>query len=189
MDHTDTTWNADETQRTSRLISLLYEELRELAANRLRHEPQGVTIQATDLVHEAFFKLQQRQHSPWQSRQHFFGAAAQAMRQILIEHARRRRALKRGGQQQRVPLDVEISCPNEIAPLCDEVDLAAALDEFTRLHPKQAKLVELVHYCGLSVKQAAMEIGVCERTGLSYWKFAKGWLRTELEKRLGGERE
>lgn len=177
---TPTTMKDDDTQPTGQMVVLLYEELRKLAASRILNEPSRITLQATDLVHEVFVRLQADDHSEWQSRAHFFAAAAEAMRRILIERARRKRAVIHGGGHQRVELNFEIACPLGGLQQCDEIDLAEALDQFAQEHSPKAELIKLVHYAGLTIKEAAELIGVSERTGKTYYRYGKAWLVAAL---------
>jgi RNA polymerase sigma factor (TIGR02999 family) len=157
------------------LLPLVYEELRKLAAEKLAHERPGQTLEATALVHEAYLRLadvKQAQH--WNSRGHFFAAAAEAMRRILIETARRKGRNKRGGGRQRVDLDiVQVTVDVPVAHLL-------ALDEaLTRLEERDAqaaRLVSLHCFAGLSIEQAALALGVSARTAYRDWAFAQAWL-------------
>jgi RNA polymerase sigma factor (TIGR02999 family) len=160
------------------LLPLVYDELRKLAAQKLAQEKPGQTLQATALVHEAYLRLMDGapgapgQH--WNSRGHFFAAAAEAMRRILVDSARRQRSLKRGGRRQRVSLEEAIS-------LCEPpVDDLLALDEaLTRLadeDPVKAELVKLRYFAGLSVEQTAEALGISRATADRYWAYAKVWL-------------
>jgi RNA polymerase sigma factor (TIGR02999 family) len=163
-----------ERQAAEELIPLVYDELRSLAARRLAHEAPGQTIQATELVHEAYLRLVGSEAPGWVGRRHFFGAAAEAMRRILIEHARRKQRLKRGGQLQRVEFEgVEIPGlpPDEELLALDE-----ALQQLTHVDPAAANLVKLRFFIGLSHGQAAELLGVSRRTADRTWAFARAWL-------------
>jgi RNA polymerase sigma factor (TIGR02999 family) len=156
------------------LIPLVYDELRSLAARRLAQERPGQTIQATELVHEAYLRLAGSGRQNWDGRRHFFGAAAEAMRRILIERVRRKQRLKRGGQSQRVEFDgVEIPGlpPDEELLALDE-----ALRQLTQVDPAAANLVKLRFFVGLSHGQAAELLGVSRRTADRTWAFARAWL-------------
>jgi RNA polymerase sigma factor (TIGR02999 family) len=169
------------------LLPLVYEELRRLAAQRLAQERPGQTLQATALVHEAYLRLVQderRGSAPagWDSRGHFFAAAAEAMRRILIEHARHKRSLKAGGGHRRVELaDVEATADHS-----DEQVLALheALERLEKKDKRKADLVRLRFFAGLSNEQAARVLGVSASTADNDWAYARSWLRLEI----GGER-
>jgi RNA polymerase sigma factor (TIGR02999 family) len=161
------------------LLPLVYDELRKLAAQRLTQEKPGQTLQATALVHEAYLRLvdvEQAQH--WNSRGHFFAAAAEAMRRILIENARRKRADKRGGQRKRVSLDhvdaVAVAPPDELLAL-DE-----ALERLERHDPVAGKLVKFRYYAGLSLEHAAEALGISSATAYRHWTFGRAWLHGQL---------
>ena len=156
------------------LLPLVYDELRRLAAWRLANEPPGQTLQATALVHEAYLRLVGEGYPHWNGRRHFFGAAAEAMRRILVENARRKKRLKRGGQMERVELE-ESHLP---APLPDDELLALdeALDRFAQVDPRAAELVKLCFFVGLTQEQAAKEMGVSVSTAERTWAYARAWL-------------
>ncbi len=157
------------------LLPLVYEELRQLAAQRLAQEKPGQTLQATALVHEAYLRLvdaDQAQH--WNSRGHFFAAAAEAMRRILVEQARKRRRLKRGGDRQRLDLEV-LQFSVQEAP-DDLLALDEALAQLAQQHPAQAELVKLRYFAGLTVPEAAEVLGIAVSTADRYWTYARAWL-------------
>lgn len=161
------------------LLPLVYDELRRLAAARLAHEKPGQTLQATALVHEAYVRLvdgKQAQH--WNSRGHFFGAAAEAMRRILIENARRKKRVKHGGEFQRINLDrLDLATqiePPQLLALDDAIDGLAKDDETA------ARLVKLRYYAGLSIEQAASALGIATSTAYQHWTYARAWLHCEL---------
>ncbi|MBP7049780.1 MAG: sigma-70 family RNA polymerase sigma factor [Phycisphaerae bacterium] len=163
---------------TDELLPLVYEELRLLAAQKLSHEPPGQTLQATALVHEAYLRLVGDESGGWQGRAHFFAAAAEAMRRILVENARRKGRLKRGGGCRQVDLG-EVSLAIETPP-----DDLIALDEaFTRLtgeDPEAAQVVKLSYFGGLTLEEAAEVLGISRRTAQRYWAFARAWLYEEM---------
>jgi RNA polymerase sigma factor (TIGR02999 family) len=165
--------------RAEDLLPLVYDELRRLAAQKLAHELPGQTLQATALVHEAYLRLvDAEQAKSWESKGHFFAAAAEAMRRILIENARRKRAEKHGGNLARQPLD-EL----EIAAETPSEDLLALDEALTRLageDPAKARLVELRYFAGLSVEDAAEVLGISRATADRHWRYAKVWLYSEL---------
>jgi RNA polymerase sigma factor (TIGR02999 family) len=160
------------------LLPLVYEELRKLAAQRLAQEPPGQTLQATALVHEAYLRLIGSEPPSWNGRGHFFSAAAEAMRRILIENARRKRAEKHGGGLQRVDLD-EVDLP-EAAPTGDILAVDEALSRLAAEDPVKAELVKLRYFGGLSVEDAARVLGISRATADRYWAYARVWLYTEL---------
>ena len=162
------------------LLPLVYEELRQLAAARLALEKPGQTLEATALVHEAYLRLVGADaQQPWDSRGHFFAAAAEAMRRILVDNARRKRGLKHGGDRHRQPLD-----PDSIAAP-EAVDDLLALDEaLTRLaatEPKVAELVQLRYFAGLTIPQAAAQLQISPRTADAWWSYAKAWFQAALQ--------
>jgi RNA polymerase sigma factor (TIGR02999 family) len=160
------------------LLPLVYDELRRLAAWRLANEQPGQTLQATALVHEAYLRLVGKDDPQWNGRRHFFGAAAEAMRRILLENARRKRRLKHGGQMERV----ELTESNLPAPLPDDELLALdeALDRFAQVDPRAAELVKLCFFAGLTQEQAAKELGVSLSTAERTWAYARAWLFREI---------
>jgi RNA polymerase sigma factor (TIGR02999 family) len=157
------------------LLPLVYDELRKLAAQRLAQESPGQTLQATALVHEAYLRLVDvKQAQQWSSRGHFFAAAAEAMRRILVENARRKASLKRGGNRQRVNLDAAVSCADESTE--DLLALHEALDRLAEEDHRKAELVKLRYFAGLSVQDAADALGISRATADRYWTYAKVWL-------------
>jgi RNA polymerase sigma factor (TIGR02999 family) len=162
------------------LLPLVYEELRRLATAKLVHEKPGQTLQATALVHEAYLRLvDQTSPQQWDNQRHFFAAAAEAMRRILIERARQRRSLKRGGDQQRVELtDVE---PTVLPLACDDLlALDEALQKLEQLHPRKAEFVKLRFFAGLTTAQAAQSLGISATTAENDWSYARAWLRLTM---------
>ena len=159
----------------------LYEELRKLAAQKMANEKPGQTLQATALVHEAYIRLvdvDKAEH--WNSRRHFFGAAAEAMRRILVENARRRNSPRRGrGWERRDEPTSELVAP-EISD--DLIALDAALDRLAKEDPPSAELVKLRYFAGLTVKQSAEIVGVSPRKADFMWSYARAWLRREIDK-------
>lgn len=160
------------------LLPLVYDELRRLAAGYLRRERPGQTLQPTALVHDVYVRLVQDSNLSWQNRAHFFGIAARSMRQILVEHARARDAVKRGGGQLRVTLD-----PGLLAADQQTFDLEALDDALTRLAAFDAELARLVDvrfFAGLSIEEAAEALGISPATVKRRWALAKAWLAREL---------
>ena len=162
------------------LLPLLYDELRLLAAQRLSQEAPGQTLQATALVHEVFLRLTGGDNQSWKSRGQFFGAAAEAMRRILIDNARRKKSLKRGGNWERVGFDDGLVVSDCGMPVEDLLSLDEALVRLEDVDPKVAQLVKLRFFAGLTGKQAGEAIGVSHNTADAYWAYARAWLRTAI---------
>ena len=164
-----------ETNAASRLLPVVYDELRRLAAQKLSGEPAGQTLQATALVHEAYVRLVDGEHQQkWNSRGHFFGAAAEAMRRILVENARRKGRIKRGGDLARQELDEgEIAAP-EIKH--DLLALDEALDELAKEDQRKYELVKLRFFAGLTIEQAAEALNISTSTADRHWAYARAWL-------------
>ena len=161
-----------------KLLPLVYRELRQLAAQKLSHEPPGQTLQATALVHEAYLRLVGAEDQDWAGRTHFFSAAAEAMRRILIDNARLKKSLKRGGDRQRVDLDgtdFAIEVPSEQLIALDEALTRLAEEDHT-----VAELVKLRYFVGLTIEQAAEVLKVSRRTACRYWAYARARLHQEL---------
>jgi RNA polymerase sigma factor (TIGR02999 family) len=167
-----------EPQAAERLLPLVYDELRKLAAQRLAREKPGQTLEATALVHEAYLRLVDTEcRKPWESRGHFFTAAAEAMRRILVESARRKRRLKHGGGHAREPELVDIACPERPERL---LALDEALDRFAVANPQAAELVKLRYFAGFSNAEAASLVGISPRKADQVWAYARAWLREEV---------
>ena len=166
-------------QAAERLLPLVYEELRRVAAEKMAQEKPGQTLEATALVHEAYLRLvdaEKAQH--WDSRRHFFAAAAEAMRRILVDQARRKQTHKHGGGRQRHDLDGEAVVAPE--PNVDLLALDAALTRLAQQDPLKAKLVELRYFAGLTGDQAAAALGMSASSADRLWVFTRAWLRREL---------
>jgi RNA polymerase sigma factor (TIGR02999 family) len=165
-------------QAASQLLPLVYDELRRLAASRLAHEKAGQTLDATALVHEAYLRLVGGEERHWEGRGHFLAAAAEAMRRILIDNARRKQRPRHGGDRQRVAVDLD-----RVAAETPEVDLLAldeALAGLAREAPERAELVKLRYFLGLTMPEAAGVLGVSLATAERYWTYARTWLYAEL---------
>jgi RNA polymerase sigma factor (TIGR02999 family) len=167
------------------LLPLVYDELRKLAADRLAKEKPGQTLQATALVHEAYLRLvdvAKAQH--WNSRGHFFAAAAEAMRRILVDQARRKRSVRRGGDLQRHRIeDQEIEAPK---PAEDLIAVHEALERFQGVDAVAAQLVKLRYFAGLTIPQAAEALGISTSTADRSWAYARAWLHTALKQDAAG---
>ena len=160
------------------LLPLVYEELRRLAAHKMANEAAGQTLQPTALVHEAWLRLVGNENQKWDGRAHFFGAAAEAMRRILIDRARRKRAVRHGGDQQRVDIQ-EV----DVASAADDDQVLAvseALDKLAVEHKVEAELVKLRYFVGLTNDEAAEVLGISPRTAKYYWTHARAWLFHEI---------
>jgi len=163
-----------------RLLPLVYEELRRLAAHKMSHEPPGQTFQATTLVHEAYIRLVGSEAQNWGGRTHFFYAAAEAMRRILIENARRKLRLKHGSDQHKIDMDEAILVVEE--PSEDIIALDEALRRLAEEEPSIADLVKLRYFVGLTVEQAAGLLDISHRTATRHWTFARAWLYKQITK-------
>ena len=166
-------WSQGDPEAFKDLMPLVYEELHQLAAHYLRHERSGHTLQPTALVHEAYLRLSGLREMQLQNRTHFYGASAQVMRRVLVDHARRRNAGKRGGGDPRHRL-VAIDAPIDLR--LDLVALDQALERLTSFAPEKARVVELRYFGGLSVDETAEFMDVSERTVKRHWRFARAWL-------------
>jgi RNA polymerase sigma factor (TIGR02999 family) len=165
------------------LLPIIYAELRKLAAHRLAEEKPGQTLQPTALVHEAYIRLvdvERVQH--WDSRGHFFAAAAEAMRRILVDNARRKKREKHGGDRKRVDLDDAAQVGDESPAMYDHLlELDEALERLAEQDPQSADLVKLRYFAGLTIPQAAQVLGVSPRKADQIWSFARLWLQRELD--------
>jgi RNA polymerase sigma factor (TIGR02999 family) len=166
-------------QASAQLLTLVYDELRRLAAQKMAHEVPGQTLQATALVHEAYLRLvnvEEVQH--WNSRGHFFAAAAEAMRRPLVENARRKNALQRGGDRER--LDLSLAEPETPRLSEDVLALNDALEKLEKQDRNKADLVKLRYFAGMTMEQAAEAVGVSPATAHRYWNYARAWLHQEI---------
>ena len=180
-----------------RLLSAVYDELRRLAARKIARERPGQTLQPTALVHEAYIRLLNDEGANWQNQAHFYGAAAEAMRRILVEAARRKARLKHGGGRRRIGIDEELAADfslrghgrlagaiGEASPI-DLIALDDALNQLEAEDAKKAKLVKLRYYAGLTVKEAGEVLGISRATADRYWSYARAWLFDAM----GGDQE
>jgi RNA polymerase sigma factor (TIGR02999 family) len=163
------------------LMAVIYEDLHEIARRAMGQERQSHTLQATALVHEAYVRLVDQTRVDWQGRAHFLAVAAEAMRRILVDHARRRAAAKRGGGQLRVALDDGLRA-TEAPPDEDLLELDGAMHELAAVSARQARVVELRFFGGMEFLEIAAELGVSERTVKGDWRFARAWLRQRLDR-------
>ena len=169
------------------LLPLVYHELRRLARSHMAHEQAGHTLEATALVHEAYLRLVGDSNARgWDGKGHFFAAAAEAMRRILIEHARRKQSLKRGGAVDRVQIDDDIAA---IRSPCDDVDdllaLNDALDRLERVDPSKAELIKLLYFAGMTLDQTAAALGISRTSAHRQCVFARAWLHDAMERPHG----
>jgi RNA polymerase sigma-70 factor (ECF subfamily) len=165
------------------LMPQVYDELRRLAANYIRNERPGQTLQATALVHEAFLRLSKEKNQPWKNRTHFLAIAALSMRQILVQRARARHAEKRGGENaERITLDESVVADRASGATggVDVLELDAALEKLAALDPQQAKIVELRYFGGMTVEEAAEALDISPATVKRHWTIARAWLKKEL---------
>lgn len=167
-------WRQGDASALDKLTPLVYDELRRIAHRYVQRERDGHTLQTTALVNEAYIRLAGRQNVAWQNRAHFFGVTAQVMRNILIDHARRRHYQKRGGDAQQVPLeDADVMSAGRAAEL---LALDEALDELAKLDPRKSRVVELRYFGGLSLEETAEALEVSPMTVRRDWRAAKAWL-------------
>lgn len=163
----------------NRLMPLVYDELRALAESYLKQERPGHTLQATALVHDAYVRLVKQEDVEWKNRAHFFAVAAQAIRRILVDHARGRKRQKRGGDRQRVRLDENVALVK--SPDVDLLSLDEAMEQLAKLDPRQAQIVELRFFGGLSINEVASYLDVSPRTVDGDWSMARAWLRRAMQ--------
>ena len=168
-----------EPKAAEELLPLVYSELRRLAAHKMASEAPGQTLQPTALVHEAWLRLTNDDQRKWNDRTHFFAAAAEAMRLILVDNARRKRTQRHGGGQQRVEMPEIASAVVENEDKLLEVN--EALEKFAALDPQKAQLVKLRYFVGMTLEQAAEALRISERTAKRYWAFARAWLHEEIK--------
>jgi RNA polymerase sigma factor (TIGR02999 family) len=168
-------WNHGDGDALKELIGVVHDELRQLAGSLLRSERSDHTLQPTELVHEVFLRLAGLREMPFEGRRHFYGAVASAMRRILVDHARRRHAEKRGGPESyRVPIEVVLNLPVDLR--LDFVRLDDALTELAQVAPEKAKVVDLRYFAGLSIEETAEVLDIAPATVKRHWTFARAWL-------------
>lgn len=171
-------WSKGDQDALNKLMPLVYEELRRLASRYLRNERRGHTLQTTGLVHEAYLKLVDQKNASWENRVQFFAAAAKMMRHILVDYARSRRALKRGGDYCRLSLDEAAISSEDKDP--DLLTLHEALNTLAAIDPPQSRVVELRVFGGLTVEETAEALGISPRTVKREWSMAKAWLHKQM---------
>jgi RNA polymerase sigma factor (TIGR02999 family) len=171
-------WNQGDREALKELLATVHGELRRLAGSLLRQERADHTLQPTDLVHEAYLRLSGLQEMSFEGRRHFYGAAAQSMRRILVDHSRRRHADKRGAHQQAVPLEEILNLPMDLR--LDFVRLDEALETLSTLAPEKARVVELRYFVGLSINETAEIMSIAPATVKRHWTFARAWLFNAL---------
>jgi RNA polymerase sigma factor (TIGR02999 family) len=172
--------DSGEPKAAEELLPLIYEQLRNLAAHKMAGEAPGQTLQPTALVHEAWLRLTGNENVKWEGRAHFFGAAAEAMRRILIENARRKRALRHGGGQQRLDiLELEITSETKDEEL---LAVSEALDKFALVDKQKAALVKLRYFAGFTIDETAKVLAISPATAKRYWTYARAWLYEAISK-------
>jgi RNA polymerase sigma-70 factor, ECF subfamily len=177
-------WSDGRQDALHRLVPLVYDDLRRVAAGYMVREPAGHSLQPTALVHEAYVRLVDQRRVQWRNRAHFFGVAASMMRRILVDHARARRADKRGGDVEHVTLagdKVASDGPNNV----DVLALHESLERLAKFDPQQERIVELRYFGGLTIEEAAAVVGISEATVVREWTIAKAWLRADLSAKAG----
>lgn len=177
--HILNTAGQNDARAANELLSLVYEELRRLAAAKMASESPGQTLQATALVHEAWLRLTNDEQRKWNDRTHFFAAAAEAMRRILVDNARRKRAERHGGNHQRTQMP-EIACP---VPGNEDQILAVneALEKFAAQDQQKSELVKLRYFVGMTIEEAAEALGISAPTAKRHWAYARAWLAEEMK--------
>ncbi len=177
-------WSDGRQDALHRLVPLVYDDLRRVAAGYMGREPAGHSLQPTALVHEAYVRLVDQRRVQWRNRAHFFGVAASMMRRILVDHARARRADKRGGDVEHVTLagdEAASDGPNNV----DVLALHESLERLAKFDPQQERIVELRYFGGLTIEEAAAVVGISEATVVREWTIAKAWLRADLSAKAG----
>ena len=171
-------WSEGNQAALDKLMPMVYEELRRLAHQYLRKERKGRTMQTSDLVHEAYLRLVDQRHVHWQNRAHFYGIAAELMRRILVDRARRQRRIKRGGGAALITLDQGMVISRE--PVVDVIEIDEVLTRLAQIDKRKARIVELRFFGGLEVAETAAFLEISETTVMRDWKMAKAWLHREL---------
>lgn len=176
-------WSNGDTSAADELMPLIYNELHQAAARAMRREAIGHTLQPTALVNEVYLRLADQSHAKWENRAQFFGVAAQVMRRVLVDHARARMSEKRGGGHRTITLDDVHDAPehSEQSNGVDVLELHEALEKLAALDPKQARVVELRYFSGLTIDETAEALGISAATVKREWTFARAWLWRELQ--------
>lgn len=174
-------WTAGEPEARDRVMQLVYDPLRAIAERHLDREREGHTLQPTALVHELYLRFAGQRHVEWRDRVHFFAVAAQVMRRILVDHARRKNSEKRGGPQ--LPLTIETALEVFAERDFDIVALELALERLAAIFPQQARIIELRFYGGLTIDETAEALGISAATVSRDWSMARAWLRREMSVR------
>jgi len=164
---------------SNRLLAVVYDELKKVAVAKMAREPSGQTLQATALVHDAWLRMGGDVQPTWQNRAHFFGAAAEAMRRILVDRARKKRAIRHGGDLVRADIDVV----NPAGPMVDDQILAVheALDALGKADSRKAELVKLRYFVGMTIAEASEMLGISEPTAKRWWRYSRAWLYREIQ--------
>lgn len=173
-------WSAGKQEARDELLGLVYEPLRAIASRHLNREREGHTLQPTALVHELYLKLVDQRRVAWNDRAHFFAVAAQVMRRILVDHARRRNSDKRGGDAISVTIGAALDLASSSKESLDVVALDLALEQLEKIFPQQARIVELRFYAGLTIDETAAVLGISPATISREWTMARAWLKREL---------
>ena len=176
----------DDWKASGKLLPLVYAELRRLAASKMAMETPGHTLQPTALVHEAWLRLASNEDRKWNDRTHFFAAAAEAMRRILVDNARRKQAQRRGGHRRRTELP-DLSAPSEPAQEDELLAIDEALVKFASLDPQKAELVKLRYFVGMTIEEAADVLLISRTTAKRHWAFARAWLAEEIRDPKAGD--
>ena len=163
------------------LLAMVYDELRKVAYSKMARERANQTLQPTALVHEAWIRLGGENQPEWANRAHFFSAAAEAMRRILIERARKRQAIRHGGDQQRVEFDDLVGLPESMNDDSHVIDLNTALNKFAQEDPQKAELVKLRYFVGMTIEESADTLGISTPTVKRWWAYSRSWLYEEMK--------
>ncbi|MCZ6672683.1 MAG: ECF-type sigma factor [Verrucomicrobia bacterium] len=178
----DPAFSANSQPDSERLWALVYDELRKVAYSKMSNESATLTLQPTALVHEAWIRLGGENQPPWANRAQFFSAAAEAMRRILIERARRRQAIRHGGDQHRIDIDDLEGLPASMNDDKHMIDLSDALDKLAQEDPQKAELVKYRYFVGMTIEETAKTMGVSTPTVWRWWEYARAWLHKEMNK-------